>query len=67
MVQLVRSSSPDDAGALGALAQQLAQALRASRLTVVVGAAGVGKSTLLSGVLPLLRRRAIDAAQPRCR
>ena len=62
MVQLVRSSSPDDAGALGALAQQLAQALRASRLTVVVGAAGVGKSTLLSGVLPLLRRRAIDVA-----
>ncbi len=44
------------------MAQQLAQALRASRLTVVVGAAGAGKSTVLAGVLPLLRRRAIDVA-----
>ena len=43
------------------MAQQLAQALRTSRLTVVVGAAGAGKSTLLAGVLPLLRRRAVDA------
>ncbi len=62
MVQIVRSGSPDDAGTLGALAQQLAQALRTSRLTVVVGAAGAGKSTLISSLLPLLRRRALDVA-----
>jgi ABC-type proline/glycine betaine transport system ATPase subunit len=42
-------------------AQLLARALRAGRLTVLVGAAGVGKTTLLvAGVLPLLRRRVGD-------
>lgn len=60
MVQLVRSSSPHDAGGFGALSQQLAQALRGWRLTVVVAAAGADLSALLDSVLPLLRRRAID-------
>ena len=60
MVQAGRSGSPGEGGALGALARQLADALRTSRLTIVVGAAGAGKSAVLSRVLPLLRRRAID-------
>ena len=39
-------------------AQQLADALRAQRLTILVSAAGVGKTTLLvDGLLPLLRLR----------
>lgn len=42
------------------MAQQLAQALRTVRLTVVVGAAGAGKSSLFASVMPLLRRRAAD-------
>jgi len=46
-------------------AQRLATALRAGRLTVLVGAAGVGKTTLLvAGVLPLLRRRVGDQPHP---
>ena len=45
-------------------AQLLARALRAGRLTVLVGALGVGKTTLLSaGVRPLLRRRVGDERQ----
>jgi hypothetical protein len=39
----------------------LANLLRASRLTCLIGAAGAGKTSLLTqGVLPLLRRRASD-------
>lgn len=42
-------------------AQLLAELLRGSRLTILFGAAGSGKSALLrSGVLPLLHRRASD-------
>jgi hypothetical protein len=47
--------------AFDAEAQLLASALRSGRLTVLVGALGVGKTTLLTaGVLPLLHRRAGD-------
>jgi hypothetical protein len=47
--------------AFDAEAQTLALSLRSVRLTVLVGAPGVGKSTLLvDGVLPLLRRRVGD-------
>ena len=47
--------------AFDAEAQLLASALRSGRLTVLVGALGVGKTTLLTaGVLPLLHRRASD-------
>jgi TRAP-type uncharacterized transport system substrate-binding protein len=46
-------------------AQLLADMLRISRLTVLYGAAGAGKTALLtSGVLPLLRRRATDRKLP---
>lgn len=49
---------------LDAEARQLASALRAGRLTVLVGAAAMGKTTLLAaGVLPLLRRRTGDLPQ----
>lgn len=42
-------------------AQQLADALRAGRLTALVGASGLERSAMLaSGVLPRLRRRAGD-------
>ncbi|HSI56130.1 MAG TPA: TAXI family TRAP transporter solute-binding subunit [Ideonella sp.] len=41
----------------------LAGLLRSSRLTLMCGAAGVGKTTLLeTGLMPLLRRRADDRA-----
>jgi NMT1-like family len=47
--------------AFDADAQLLARALRAGRLTALVGAVGVDKTTLLvTGVLPLLRRRLGD-------
>jgi hypothetical protein len=50
--------------AFDAEAQLLASALRAGRLTVLVGALGAGKTTLLvDGVLPLLRRRVGDEPQ----
>lgn len=42
------------------MAQQLAQALRGARVTVVVGAPGTDASTLLTRVVPLLQRRAVD-------
>ncbi len=46
----------------GADAQRLADALRAERLTILVSAAGVGKTTLLvDGLLPLLRQRPAEA------
>ena len=46
-------------------AQLLADMLRISRLTVLYGAEGAGKTALLtSGVLPLLRRRATDRKLP---
>jgi uncharacterized protein len=59
---------PEPAANLSALhesrareAQLLADMLRISRLTVLYGASGTGKTTLLAtGVLPLLRRRAAD-------
>lgn len=63
MIRAVPSEPRNDAGALGAMAQQLAQALRVSRLTVVVGEPGAGKTTLLAGVLPLLQRRAVDVSR----
>lgn len=51
--------------AFEAEAQQLADALRAGRLTVLVGAAGLERTAMLaSGVLPLLRRR-VDDHPPR--
>jgi len=64
MLQLVRSESPEEGGALAAMARQLAQALRSARLTVVVGSAGTDASSLLARVLPLLQRRAIDLSPP---
>jgi TRAP-type uncharacterized transport system substrate-binding protein len=46
-------------------AQLLADMLRISRLTVLYGASGTGRTTLLTtGVLPLLRRRAADRKPP---
>lgn len=49
---------------LDAEARQLTNALRAGRLTLLVGAAKLGKTTLLAaGVLPLLCRRASDLPQ----
>lgn len=63
MIRAVPSEPRNDAGALGAMAQQLALALRVSRLTVVVGELGAGKTTLLASVLPLLHRRAVDVSR----
>jgi TRAP-type uncharacterized transport system substrate-binding protein len=46
-------------------AELLADMLRISRLTVLYGAEGIGKTALLtSGVLPLLRRRVTDRKLP---
>jgi TRAP-type uncharacterized transport system substrate-binding protein len=43
--------------------QRLAESLRYCRLTLLCGAAGSGKSSLLNdGLMPLLQRRAVDAA-----
>src|SRR5512134_2783833 len=51
--------------AFNAEAQVLARALRDERLVVLVGAQGVGKSTLLAaGVLPMLGRRTSDQRPP---
>ncbi len=48
--------------------QRLAESLRCCRLTLLCGAAGSGKSSLLAeGLMPLLQRRAVDAALRRPR
>ena len=61
---MTRGASREHWRAFDAEAQLLARALRAGRLTVLAGALGVGKTTLLSaGVLPLLRRRVGDERQ----
>jgi TRAP-type uncharacterized transport system substrate-binding protein len=67
----VNATNPPSSEALGywrafdTEAQQLADALRAGRLTALVGASGLERTVMLaSGVLPLLRRR-VDDYPPR--
>ena len=67
----VNATSPPSSEARGSwravdtAAQQLVDALRAGRLTALVGASGLERTAMLaSGVLPLLRRR-VDDHPPR--
>jgi len=61
-MRMLSLASDEHWRAFDAEAQLLARALRTGRLTVLSGALGVGKTTLLfAGVLPLLRRRVDDS------